>query len=126
MRSGGPSFSILLAAGASRSSACELSLSSAERSGRPPTWASGRNRGVISQLRRRGRRGRPPPRGPRRQPPRPPTGAGGEGRGAVGFLADTAGELGRAAADVEDEQLAGTPPEPPAHGEEGEAGLLLA
>ena len=44
----------------------------------------------------------------------------------VGVLVDAAGQLERAAADVEDQQLPRAPAEPPADGEEGQPGLLLA
>ena len=46
--------------------------------------------------------------------------------GRVGLLVDAVRDLQGAAADVEDEQLAGRPAEPAAGGEEGEPGLLGA
>ena len=46
--------------------------------------------------------------------------------GRVRLLVDAVGDLQRAAADVQDQQLPGRPAEPAAGGEEGEPGLLLA
>ena len=55
-----------------------------------------------------------------------PTGAERQRPGHVGRLVVAAGDLQRAAADVEDGEPARGPPEPAAYGEEGQPGLVLA
>ena len=54
-----------------------------------------------------------------------PPGAQRQGERDVGVLVDAAGQFQRAAADVEDQQPAGAPAEPAAHGEEGQSRLVL-
>ena len=73
---------------------------------------------------RRGRAGRrPAPPGRNRRVIRPAPER--QRQRDVGVLVDAAGQLQRAAADVEDQQPAGAPAEPPADGEEGQPGLVL-
>ena len=72
-------------------------------------------RGQVGGARRRPGRSRVMPAGAERQRQRD-----------VGVLVDAGRQLQRAAADVEDEQPAGAPAEPPADGEEGQPRLVLA
>jgi len=87
-----------LPAGESTSSAYSASAWSAARSGRPPVSASGRYRRVSPQRHRQRH---------------------------VRVLVDAGRQLQRAAADVEDQQPARAPPEPPADRQEGQPGLVL-
>ena len=55
-----------------------------------------------------------------------PAGAERQRHRGVGLLVDAVGDLQRAAADVQHQQLPGRPAEPAAGGEEGQPGLVLA
>ena len=115
----------------SRASVRKVLLVAATRSGSPAArsfFAAGAEQvvGVRLELVQRGEVGTTAVAGLGEEPAGHPAGAQRQRQGDVGVLVDAAGQLQRAAADVEHQQPAGAPAEPAADGEEGQPGLVLA